>query len=107
MKFNKYSILVGTSVLVVASPALAGETPQPAGDPVGIVVVATGFARSADETGQAISVITRERLDQLQSVTVADALATLPSVSVSRRGPVGTQTGVFELPTALLTATRI
>jgi len=79
----------------VASPALAAEAAQPGDDAGSIVVVATGFARSADETGQAISVITRERLDQLQSVTVADALATLPSVSLSRRGPVGTQTGVF------------
>lgn len=95
MKFIKFSILVGSSVLVVASPALAAEAAQPGDDAGSIVVVATGFARSADETGQAISVITRERLDQLQSVTVADALATLPSVSVSRRGPVGTQTGVF------------
>ena len=95
MEHSKFSILVGSSALVVASPALAAEAAQPGDDAGSLVVVATGFARSADETGQAISVITRERLDQLQSVTVADALATLPSGSVSRRGPVGTQTGVF------------
>lgn len=84
-----------SATLALACPAVALAQDAPEDDATEIVVVATGFARSADETGQAISVIDRARLDTLQSVTVADVLSTLPSVSVAQRGPVGTQASVF------------
>ncbi|WP_158241517.1 TonB-dependent siderophore receptor [Novosphingobium sp. TH158] len=60
-----------------------------------IVVLASGFEQPADATGQAIAIIGRERLDQLQSVTIGDALRSLPSLNVAQRGPVGAQSSVF------------
>lgn len=86
-----------TSSLAFANSALAQEIPDnaTAQSREDVVVLANGFPVPRDETGAAISVIDRARLDQLQSVTVSDALRTLPGVSVARRGPVGTQTSVF------------
>lgn len=86
------------SAAAVAAPALVlAPTVAHADDaaPDDIVVLATGFGQPADRTGQAITVVSRDRLDTLQSVTVADALRTLPSLSVAQRGPVGTQSSVF------------
>jgi vitamin B12 transporter len=40
-------------------------------------------------------VLDGERLDQLQSVTVMDALRTLPGVSIARRGTIGGQSSLF------------
>lgn len=91
----KIRFLTCSATLAVACPAAAIAQTSVAGDSEEIVVVATGFEQPADETGQAISVIDRTRLDALQSVTVSDALRTLASVSIAERGPVGTQTSVF------------
>ena len=60
-----------------------------------IVVTASGFEQPREETGQAIAVIDRDRLETLQAVSIADALRTIPSISVAQRGPVGSQTSVF------------
>ena len=43
------------------------------------VVTASGFEQPRTETGQAITVIDKERLDTLQATSIADALATLPA----------------------------
>ena len=60
-----------------------------------IVVTASGFAQPRSETGQAISVIDRDRLDTLQVTTIADAIATLPGVRIATRGSVGGQSSAF------------
>ncbi len=60
-----------------------------------ITVTATGFSQPRNQTGQAISVIDKDRLDTLQATTIADALKTLPSVSIASRGGVGGQTSAF------------
>ncbi len=60
-----------------------------------IVVTASGFAQPRIETGQAISVIDRERIEQLQAVSIGDALQLLPGVRIVKRGPVGSQTSAF------------
>lgn len=76
---------------ILAVPAMA----QDASYGEEIVVLASGFAQPAIETGQAITVISRDRIDELQSATVSDVLRTMPSISVAQRGPVGGQTSVF------------
>jgi vitamin B12 transporter len=83
----KYLFLLGCS-FVVSAPALAQEDNE-------ITVLATGFAEPQSESGQAISVIDQDRLEQLQSVTISDALRSVPGVSVAQRGTVGSQTSVF------------
>lgn len=90
-----FRLLISTTALALACPAFAQAQKVMPGDAADIVVVATGFAQPAEETAQAISVIDRVRLDTLQSVTIADVLRTLPSVSVAQRGPIGTQGSVF------------
>lgn len=96
----KYLFLLGCS-FALSAPVLAQETVEDEGviaSPVRdntITVLASGFAEPRLETGAAISVIDKVRLDQLQITTVGDALRTLPGVSVATRGPVGTQTSVF------------
>lgn len=92
----KYLFLLGCSV-VVASPAFAQNATRDdaEGSDAEITVLANGFAEPRAQTGAAISVIDKVRLDQLQITTVNDALRKLPGVSVATRGPVGTQTSVF------------
>ena len=60
-----------------------------------IVVTASGFAQPRSETGQAIDIVDRERLDQLQSATIGDALQSVPGVTVAARGGLGGQTSAF------------
>ncbi len=60
-----------------------------------IVVTASGFEQPRSETGQAITVINEERLQELQAVSIGDALRTLPGTTVVTRGPVGSQSAVF------------
>jgi vitamin B12 transporter len=60
-----------------------------------IVVTASGFEQPRSETGQAIDIVDRERLDQLQSATISDALQTVPGVTVAARGGLGGQTSAF------------
>lgn len=60
-----------------------------------IVVTASGFEQPRSETGQAIEIVGRGRLDQLQSATIAQVLQTVPGVSVATRGGLGGQTSAF------------
>ena len=60
-----------------------------------IVVTASGFEQPRLETGQAITVIDKDRLGTLQATSIADALATLPGVRVATRGGVGGQASAF------------
>jgi vitamin B12 transporter len=91
----KYLLFL-TSSLVLATPALGEEAES--GWATGshdIVVLASGFEQPREETGQAITVIERERLDELQAVTVVEALRTVPGIAIAKRGTVGGQTSVF------------
>ena len=60
-----------------------------------IVVTAIGFEQPRSETGQAIDIVDRERLDQLQSATIGDALQSVPGVTVAARGGLGGHTSAF------------
>lgn len=60
-----------------------------------IVVTASGFEQPRSETGQAIEIVGRARLEQLQSATIAQVLQTVPGVSVATRGGLGGQTSAF------------
>lgn len=79
------------STALIATPALAQVGPTPDDD---IVVTATGVEQSADKVGQAITVITRDEIEQRQTVALADLLATTPGVTVTRSGGIGTLTSV-------------
>jgi vitamin B12 transporter len=87
------------TVLFLSAAFVAGFAASPAfaegSSPEEIVVLASGFAQPASGTGQAITVLDRDRIDRTQAVTVADALRDVPGLSVIARGPLGAQTSVF------------
>ena len=85
-------LLLLTAAFLPAIPALAQETSPPADND--IVVTATGVAQDADQVGQAITVVTRADLEQRQTVSLSDYLATTPGVTVSRNGGVGALTSL-------------
>ena len=59
-----------------------------------IVVTAARAPQSAAETGQAVTVLGRDLIEQRQAVVVSDLLAQTPGVTVSRNGGVGGFTGL-------------
>lgn len=78
-------------------PAVAQEVAQtgaPAMTLPEISVVATRTPQPIDRIGSALSVITREELENRQTTAVADALRSVPGVSVAQNGTVGTLTQV-------------
>lgn len=79
------ALLLGGSTLIQA----ADEVLSP------IVVTATRTAQSADETLAAVSVITREKIEQSISRDVAELLATEAGISLSRTGGPGSGTNVY------------
>ncbi|MCC7394589.1 MAG: TonB-dependent receptor [Sphingomonadaceae bacterium] len=81
--------------LALASPACAADNDSAGDADAPLVVTATGEPTSGADVGQAISVITAQDLENIQAVTIADALRTLPSVAVATRGGVGGQSSVF------------
>lgn len=83
MTLLKYS---AAALVLLPVPAFADDD---------IVVTASGFEQPRSETGQAISVLDEDRLEELQSVSISDALRTLPGIAVATRGPVGSQSSVF------------
>ena len=88
----KYSI---AAFALLPSAVLADETTDTPNNDEDIVVTASGFEQPRLETGQAITVIDKDRLETLQGTSIADALATLPGVRVASRGSVGGQTAAF------------
>lgn len=83
MTLLKYS---AAALVLLPVPAFADDD---------IVVTASGFEQPRSESGQAISVLDEDRLEELQSVSISDALRTLPGIAVATRGPVGSQGSVF------------
>jgi vitamin B12 transporter len=59
-----------------------------------IVVTSARVPQSATETGQAVTVIDRDLIEQRQAVIVSDLLAQTPGVGFSRNGGVGGFTGL-------------
>jgi vitamin B12 transporter len=86
MTFLKYT---AATLALLPTCAFAQETGED------IVVTASGFEQPRSETGQAISVIDEDRLEELQATNITDALRTLPGVIAVTRGPVGSQSAVF------------
>ncbi|MEO9131840.1 MAG: TonB-dependent receptor [Sphingomonas sp.] len=58
------------------------------------IIVSAGVGQQPDQVGQAITVINRDEIEQRQTVSISDLLATTPGVTVSRNGGVGTVTAL-------------
>ncbi|MCW3836379.1 TonB-dependent receptor plug domain-containing protein [Sphingomonas canadensis] len=59
-----------------------------------LIVVASGVAQQARESGRAVTVLDRATIEQRQAVSLADLLATTPGVTLSRNGGPGAVTAV-------------
>lgn len=79
--------------LFLCVAGLAGAT-APA-ESAEIVVTASRSPRPLDQVGEAVSVLATPEIERLQSNNVVDLLRTLPGVSVTRTGGIGTATSVF------------
>lgn len=88
MKYQSCNaILLATSALAIATPALAEEKEI-------IIVTATGVEQNLEETGASISVITEEEILDQQSLAIGDLLQEIPGVNVTQSGGFGSQTSV-------------
>lgn len=86
------TILMGSAAVLVLQPVIAFAQAAP---PETVVVVsATRAPVPLEQTGSSVSVIDRVALDRLQSVPAVDVLRTVPGVSFSRNGGVGSVTSV-------------
>ena len=86
--------ICAASVAVIAVPAAAQEASDTSADN-DIVVLASGFEEPREDTGASITVVERDRIEQLQALTVEDVLRTLPGLAVTPRGSTGGLTSVF------------
>ncbi len=101
----KKSILASSALVALMSalPAVAQDKPladEPeitTADPIvrnDIVISATGVPESPGNIGQAVTVIDRKTIEQRQTVSIADLLATTPGVTLSRNGGLGGLTAI-------------
>lgn len=81
-------------ILLLAAGAASPACAQDLGPRSDIVVTASGVEQDADTTGQAVTVIDRETIEQRQTVVVSDLLSTTPGVTVTRNGGIGTVTSL-------------
>lgn len=92
----RYPVIKNTSLLslgliLAVSPALA-ETGR---DTNSIIVVTAGrTAQPLSRTGQSVTVLDQDRIEQTQSATVIDLLRNVPGVTVNSNGGVGTVSAV-------------
>ena len=90
-------VAVPALALLLAVPAFAAQpVEETAATRVPeILVSATRIESTLATSPDAITVVTREEIEQLNARTVADVLETVPGVSVSHTGQPGAQTSVF------------
>lgn len=60
-----------------------------------IIVTASALPESLDQTPAAVSVITREEIDERAALDVADVLREIPGITMSRSGSAGKATSLF------------
>lgn len=81
---------IGSGAVLALTPSMAlASTAAP-----DIIVTATGAETPRAAIGQAISVLTAEDLKTRQTVAIADILASVPGVTLSRNGPIGGFTAI-------------
>lgn len=82
------------SIQLLLSAAIIAPAPALADDGEQIVVTATRNERPLSEIGQSITVITREDIETRQAVAVVDLLRTVPGVTFTRNGGIGSTTNI-------------
>lgn len=92
----KKNTLAAALLLSLAAPAAHAESaPDQNGTLAPVIVTATRTAITANEALSSVTVITREDIDRLQPVSIADLLTGLPGVSIGQTGGIGQQTSLY------------
>lgn len=82
------------SIQLLLSAAIIAPTPALADDGEHIVVTATRAEKPLSEIGQSITVITEDEIETRQSVAVVDLLRTVPGITFTRNGGIGSTTNI-------------
>ena len=85
--------LVGLFSLLAGGGALAQESTE--GERLTILITASRFAETVDETLAPVTLITREDIEEKQASTVEEVLRTVPGLTLANTGGVGQQTSLF------------
>ena len=93
LKVTASTLAFCSSVCASASAQDKLASPDPR-EPV-VVVTANRTAQPVERVGQSITVVDSAEIERRQTQTVADVLRTLPGVSITRNGGVGTSTSVY------------
>ena len=83
---------VALTSLLAPPAARAQQVPPASAD---VVVTATSVPEDESEVGSAVTVITRQELEQHESVTVSDVLRSVPGLDVVQQGTPGSLTSLF------------
>jgi outer membrane receptor protein involved in Fe transport len=81
------ALLLASSALALAMPAMAQDAEEEAADDGGIIVTAQKREQNLQDVPVAITAIGTEKLDQLQVNEFADVVKFLPSVTIQQGGP--------------------
>ena len=92
---NKTALAAALLLSLAASQASQAQSTEQNGSLEPVIVTATRTAITANEALSSVTVITREDIDRLQPVSVADLLTGLPGVSIGRSGGIGAQTSLY------------
>ena len=83
-----HKLLMAAAMLAALAPANSHAS-DAADNGDEIIVTATGAPANRQEIGQSVSVLTASDIAQRQTVSVAELLARVPGVTVTRNGPAG------------------
>ena len=92
--FTKTKILAASFVILLAGPAIAQDQTEPSSDIDQIIVTGARTPLTVNQVGNAVTVITRDDIEQREVRYVADLLRAVPGFSVSHTGVTGSQTQV-------------
>lgn len=94
MRYKKSTTSVASLALLVSAQPAFAETAGASPDDDAIIVTASRSEQALSQTGQSVSVLDQDRIEQLQSVTVTDLLRTVPGVTINSNGGVGTVSAI-------------
>ncbi len=92
--FTRTTILAAGFAMLLAGPAIAQDQVEPSGDIDQIIVTGARTPLTINQVGNAVTVITRDDIEQRESRYIADLLRSVPGFSVSHTGVAGSQTQV-------------
>ena len=94
---NRFSLLLVCSILLAGGSVRAEEPdsgPVDSGYSERVSVTAARTPIPVNETGNSVSILTREQIEERGHVFLADLLRGLHGLSISRSGPAGSQTQI-------------